>query len=162
MQKTVDLIDISEEQLNIIESGKKIYNYFRNCDIRVYTSCFNGTLELLDKKSLALYLSIIYNKNFFSDILKKVGYTKFTNFSCHDTSIQYYEHEFQQFIDLFQISGDLEIVVLYLLEIPLIKGLILKEGYSVSKLKLEVCEYYAKKLANTINDKENKQKVLTK
>lgn len=146
----------------IIKEGENIYNSLRNSDIRVYMDGFSGKLSLHDKKCLSLYLSILQNENFYKELMIDLDYKKFTNFSSKDTNNYHYEKEFAEFIKIFEMDNSLEIMVLYLIDYPLIRQLILKEGYQVWNIKLAVYDYISNNIKNTIGINKNNQKVLTK
>lgn len=146
----------------IIKEGENIYNSLRNSDIRVYMDGFSGKLSLHDKRCLSLYLSILQNENFFKELMDEMNYQKFTNFSTKDTNSYHYEKEFAEFTKVFEMDNSLEVMVLYLLEYPLIKQLIIKEGYQVWNIKLAVYDYISNNIKNTIGINKNNQKVLTK
>lgn len=146
----------------IIKEGENIYNSLRNSDIRVYMDGFSGKLSLHDKRCLSLYLSILQNENFFKELMDNMNYQKFTNFSTHDTNCYHYEKEFTEFTNAFEMDNSLEVMVLYLIDYPLIRQLILKEGYQVWNIKLAVYDYISNNIKNTIGINKNSQKVLTK
>lgn len=144
----------------IIMEGENIYNTLRNSHIKIYLDEYSGNLSLHDKICLSLYLSIIKNDNFYNDILSTLNYKNFTEFKNPDTNNYHYEKEFEKFTSAFEMDNNLELMVLYLLEYPLIKGLIQKEGYPVWKIKLAVYDYMSNKIANNVE--KSTQKVLTK
>lgn len=146
----------------IIKEGENIYNSLRNSDIRIYIDGFSGKLSLHDKRCLSLYLSILQNENFFKELMDEMNYQKFTNFSTQDTNSYHYEKEFAEFTKVFEMDNSLEVMVLYLLEYPLIKQLIIKEGYQVWNIKLAVYDYISNNIKNAIGINKNNQKVLTK
>lgn len=146
----------------IIKEGENIYNSLRNSDIRVYMDGFSGKLSLHDKRCLSLYLSILQNENFFKELMDNMNYQKFTNFSTQDTNSYHYEKEFTEFTNAFEMDNSLEVMVLYLIDYPLIRQLILKEGYQVWNIKLAVYDYISNNIKNTIGINKNSQKVLTK